>query len=72
MVLGESSSFQVALDCSAKVKGDLVQPGFVHNSEKSLWVPTPVIDWLGFTMIYFRVCFSFQGRKSSGFCPTLI
>ena len=43
--LGESSSFQVALDCSAKVKGDLVQPGFVPNSEKSLWVPTPAIDW---------------------------
>ena len=29
--LGEASSFQVALVCSAKVKGDLVQSGFVPN-----------------------------------------
>ena len=61
--LGESSSFQVALDCSSKVKGDLVQPGFVPNSEKSLWVPTPVIDWLGFTIDLFQGLFFVPGKK---------
>ena len=52
--LGEAPSYQVAADHSAQVKTDLVHSGFVPNSEKSIWVPTLVIDWLGFTIDLFQ------------------
>ena len=47
-----------------KLKGFL-SVGFFSNSEKSLWVPTPIIDWLGLTIDLSR------GRKSSGLYPKL-
>ena len=50
--LGEVPSYQVTLDHSTKVKSDVVHSGFVPNSEKSIWVPTLVVDWLGFTPLY--------------------
>ena len=61
--LGEASSYPLALDYSTKVKGDLAQSGFVPNLEKSLWVPTPVIDWLGFTIDLFQGLLFVPGKK---------
>ena len=61
--LGEAPSYQVALDHSTKVKSDLVHSGFVPNSEKSIWVPTLVIDWLGFTIDLFQGLLFILGKK---------
>ena len=61
--LGEAPSYQVALDHSTKVKSDLVRSGFVPNSEKSIWVPTLVIDWLGFTIDLFQGLLFIPGKK---------
>ena len=60
---GETPSYQVALDHSTKVKSDLVLSGFVPNFEKSIWVPTLVIDWLGFTIDYFQGLLFIPGKK---------
>ena len=62
-VLGEAPSYQVTLDHSTKVKSDLVHSGFVPNSEKSIWVPTLVIDWLGFTIDFFQGLLFIPGKK---------
>ena len=56
-------SFQAALDHSTKVKSDLVHSGFVPNSVKSIWVPTLVIDWLGFTIDLFQGLLFIPGKK---------
>ena len=61
--LGEAPSYQVALDHSTTVKSDLVRSGFVPNSEKSIWVPTLVIDWLGFTIDLFQGLLFIPGKK---------
>lgn len=61
--LGEAPSYQVALDHSTKVKSDLVHSGFVPNSEKSIWVPPRVIDWLGFTIDLFQGLLFIPGKK---------
>ena len=37
-----------AAEASAKVRCDLENAGFVINIEKSSWVPSQVIEWLGF------------------------
>ena len=70
--LGEAPSYQVALDYSTKVKSDLLHSGFVPNSEKSIWVPNLVLDWLGITIDLFQGLFSSQGRKLSAFYAILI
>ena len=61
--LGEAPSYQVTLDHSTKVKSDLVHSGFVPNSEKSIWVPTLVIDWLGFNIDFFQGLLIIPGKK---------
>ena len=61
--LGEAPSYQVTLDHSTKVKSDLVHSGFVPNSEKSVWVPNLVIDWLGFTIDFFQGLLFIPGKK---------
>ena len=61
--LGEAPSYQVALDHSTKVKSDLLHSGFVPNSEKSIWVPTLVINWLGFTIDFFQGLLFIPGKK---------
>ena len=61
--LGEAPSYQVTLDHSTKVKSDLVHSGFVPNSEKFIWVPTLVIDWLGFTIDFFQGLLFIPGKK---------
>ena len=51
-------------DHSTKVKSaDLVRSGFVPNSEKSIWVPTLVIDWLGFTIDLLQGLLFIPGKK---------
>lgn len=30
------------------VKSDLIKPGFVANTEKSIWVPVQSLRWLGY------------------------
>ena len=60
---GEAPSYQVALDHSSKVKLDLVHSGFLPNLEKSVWVPTLVIDWLGFTINLFQGLLFIPGKK---------
>lgn len=42
-----SSSFDGALSDQAFVPGTLHQPGFLVNTEKSVWTPTQSIDFLG-------------------------
>ena len=61
--LGEAPSYQVTLDHSTKVKSDLVHSGFVPSSEKSIWVTTLVIDWLGFTIDFFQGLLFIPGKK---------
>ena len=61
--LREAPSYQVTLDHSTKVKSDLVHSGFVPNSEKSIWVPTLVINWLGFTIDFFQGLLFIPGKK---------
>ena len=60
---GVAPSFRAALDHSTKVKSDLVHSGFVPNSVKSIWVPTLVIDWLGFTIGLFQGLLFIPGKK---------
>ena len=60
---GEAPSYQVPLDHSTKVKLDLMHSGFVPNSDKSIWVPTLVIDWLGFTIDLFQGLIFIPGKK---------
>jgi len=52
--LGEGLLYQVSLSHGARVKSDLVRSGFVPNCEKSIWVPSLVLDWLGFTIDLFQ------------------
>ena len=40
------------------VKRDLENVGFVINIEKSSWVPSHIIDWLGFRIDLVNVMFS--------------
>ena len=61
--LGKASSYQAASVSSEKVQGDLVHSGFVLNSEKSLRVPIPLIDWLGFTIELFQGLLFVPGKK---------
>ena len=61
--LGEAPLYQVTLDHSTKVKSDLVHSGFVPNSEKSVWVPNLVIDWLGFTIDFLQGLLFIPGKK---------
>ena len=61
--LGEGPSYQVALAHSTRVKTDLVRSGFVPNFEKSVWVPTSVLDWLGFTIDLFQGLLFVPGIK---------
>jgi len=37
-----------AIEASTQVKLDLENAGFVINIEKSIWVPSQTIEWLGF------------------------
>ena len=37
-----------ALEASTQVKQDLESAGFVTNTEKSFWVPSKELEWLGF------------------------
>ena len=61
--LGEGPSYQVTSSHSLKVKSDLVSSGFVPNCEKSIWVPAPVLDWLGFTIDLFLGLLFVPGKK---------
>ena len=61
--LGEAPSYEVTLDLSTKVKSDLVHSEFVPNSEKSIWVPTLVTDWLGFIIDFFQGLLFIPGKK---------
>ena len=61
--LGEGPSYQVALAHSTRVKTDLGRSGFVPNIEKSVWVPTSVLDWLGFTIDLFQDLLFVPGKK---------
>ena len=33
---------------SLQVQNDLLSSGFIVNTEKSVWKPTQLLDWLGF------------------------
>ena len=44
-----SSSFQECMVVSDIVKSDLLAAGLVPNKDKSFWIPTQRIDWLGIT-----------------------
>ena len=61
--LGKGPSYQVALAHSTRVKTDLVRSGFVPSLEKSVWVPTSVLDWLGFTIDLFQGLLFVPGTK---------
>ena len=41
----------------------MVRSGFVPNFEKSVWVPTSVLDWLGFTIDLFQGLLFVPGIK---------
>ena len=41
----------------------MVSSGFVPNFEKSIWVPTQVLDWLGFTIDLFQGLLFVPGLK---------
>ena len=45
------------------VKSDLVSSGFVPNYDKSIWAPTQVLDWLGFTIHLFQGLLFVHGLK---------
>lgn len=62
----------VAWDCSAKITGDSVQSGFGPISEKSLWVPTPIIDWLGFTIDLCEDLLVVPGKKIKRVFPNFV
>ena len=61
--LGEAPSYQVALSHGTIVKSDLVSSGFVPNYDKSIWAPTQVLDWLGFTIDLFQGLLFVPGLK---------
>ena len=39
--------FSVAQSTASAVRSDLANAGVVANEEKSIWVPTQVLEWLG-------------------------
>ena len=41
----------------------MVHSGFIPNLEKSIWVPTLVDDWLGFTIDFFQGLLFIPGKK---------
>ena len=41
----------------------MVRSGFVPNLDKSVWVPTSVLDWLGFTIDLFQGLLFVPGIK---------
>ena len=41
----------------------MVRSGFAPNLEKSVWVPTSVLDWLGFTIDLFQGLLFVPGTK---------
>ena len=45
--LSFSDNFEQALIHSERVKNDLYRAGFVANEEKSTWLPTQILTWLG-------------------------
>ena len=45
--LGASQPSSLAVEHSTKVRNTLLASGFVINEEKSIWVPTQTISWLG-------------------------
>ncbi len=46
--LGIAPSWELAVKTSEKIRNDLQKAGIMVNSEKSVWVPTQKITWLGF------------------------
>ena len=52
-----------AREASVLVKRDLERAGFVINIEKSCWVPSHIIDWLGFRIDLAKGVFSVPPEK---------
>ncbi len=45
--LSQENHLKLATEVSAHVRSDLLNAGFIYNINKSVWVPTPSITWLG-------------------------
>ena len=67
--LGEAPS--LLCSHSTIVKSDLVSSGFVPNYEKSIWAPSQVLDWLGFTIDLFQGLLFVPGLKLKPVCLIL-
>lgn len=52
-----------AIEASTQVKLDLENAGFVINIEKSIWVPSQTIEWLGFHIDLAKGRFSVPSEK---------
>ena len=52
-----------AREASAQVRDDLEKAGFIVNTEKSSWVPSQIIDWLGFRIDLAEGMFSVPPEK---------
>ena len=44
---GCEKDFASTQSCSDTVRSDLVKAGLVANCDKSIWIPTQCLDWLG-------------------------
>ena len=50
-----NGDYNKILSQAAIIREDLNKAGFITNAEKSIWVPTKTITWLGF-LIDLRQC----------------
>ncbi|XP_072019664.1 uncharacterized protein [Amphiura filiformis] len=48
--LGFADSFVEANSVSEEIKADLIASGFVPNVQKSIWLPTQYMEWLGYSI----------------------
>jgi len=60
-----------AIAASALVKLDLKNAGFIVNVEKSSWVPSQVIEWLGFQIEFAHFLCPWKRSKLYELCSTI-
>ncbi len=65
--LGVAPSLELANWASDKVQKDLVKAGILANNEKSVWVPTQKLNWLGFTidLVEFKIEIPLNKREKA-------
>ena len=61
--LGIGSSYEIAKKEADVVRLSLISAGFLINDEKSLWLPTTCITWLGITFDSEKFMFSISEKR---------